>query len=199
MIIRAKLHWFRMLFVWRGSVLTRILPQLFTIITLAVLVLAAKSLYPALVPDLTPLPFTLLGIALAIFLSFRNSVSYDRFWEARKLWGAVLNESRTLARQQLTAVDVSQLQRQQLRGPQGSAPGPLSLPARFAWAASRYRLRLPDEPSAGAVDTPGAIATPSQTRRRAKDMRCQESTCGMTMTSAAATVPSLSRHPFSSA
>ncbi len=112
MIIRAKLHWFRMLFVWRGSVLTRILPQLFTIVMLAVLVLAAKWFYPALVPDLTPLPFTLLGIALAIFLSFRNSVSYDRFWEARKLWGAVLNESRALTRQQLTAVDVSQLQRQ---------------------------------------------------------------------------------------
>ncbi|MDX3774624.1 bestrophin family ion channel [Chromatiaceae bacterium AAb-1] len=107
MIVRPKLHWFRMLFVWRGSVLARILPQLFAIVTLAVVVVLLHRFYPEWLPDLTPLPFTLLGIALAIFLSFRNSVSYDRFWEARKLWGAVLNDSRSLARQQLSAADAS--------------------------------------------------------------------------------------------
>jgi putative membrane protein len=44
-------------------------------------------------------PFTLMGIALAIFLGFRNSVSYERFWEARKQWGALLNAARSLTRQ----------------------------------------------------------------------------------------------------
>jgi ion channel-forming bestrophin family protein len=113
MIIRPKLHWLRMLFVWRGSLLTRILPQLFILISLASIVVAVHHYCPDLLPDLTPLPFTLLGIALAIFLSFRNSVSYDRFWEARKLWGAVLNETRTLTRQQLTAADASDEQNRQ--------------------------------------------------------------------------------------
>ncbi len=113
MIVRPKLHWFRMLFVWRGSLLTRILPQLFTLVLLATLVVLIKHFYPHLLPDLTPIPFTLLGIALAIFLSFRNSVSYDRFWEARKLWGAVLNETRTLTRQQLTAADATDEQNRQ--------------------------------------------------------------------------------------
>lgn len=72
-----------------------------------------RHFYPGLLPDLTPIPFTLLGIALAIFLSFRNSVSYDRFWEARKLWGAVLNETRALTRQQLTVVDATDDQNRQ--------------------------------------------------------------------------------------
>jgi putative membrane protein len=40
-----------------------------------------------------------MGISLAIFLGFRNSVSYERFWEARKQWGNLLIGARSLARQ----------------------------------------------------------------------------------------------------
>lgn len=49
--------------------------------------------------QLNPGPFTLFGIALAIFLGFRNNVSYDRFWEGRKIWGSLLNTTRSLTRQ----------------------------------------------------------------------------------------------------
>ena len=45
-----------------------------------------------------------LATALAIFLGFRNSAGYDRWWEARKLWGRLVNASRTWARQTLTLV-----------------------------------------------------------------------------------------------
>lgn len=51
-------------------------------------------------------PFTLLGVPLGIFLGFRNNASYDRFWEGRKLWGSLVNTSRSLARQLTTFVDV---------------------------------------------------------------------------------------------
>lgn len=44
------------------------------------------------------------GTALAIFLAFRNSSAYDRWWEARKLWGALVNASRSFARQVMTSV-----------------------------------------------------------------------------------------------
>lgn len=50
-------------------------------------------------------PFSIvgtLGSALAIFLAFRNSSSYDRWWEARKIWGGIVNYSRTWARQSTT-------------------------------------------------------------------------------------------------
>ena len=36
MIVRPRQHWLRMLFIWRGSVLSRILPQLGTVTILAV-------------------------------------------------------------------------------------------------------------------------------------------------------------------
>ena len=105
MIIRPKLHWLRMLFVWRGSVVRRILPQLIVLVAMSVAVVVVDTLWPTLLHDLTPVPFTLLGIALAIFLSFRNSVSYDRFWEGRRLWGSMLNDTRSLARLYLSALD----------------------------------------------------------------------------------------------
>jgi putative membrane protein len=54
---------------------------------------------------LNPAPFTLFGIALALFLGFRNNASYDRFWEGRKLWGSLMNTGRALARQALTLAD----------------------------------------------------------------------------------------------
>ncbi|WP_462252198.1 bestrophin family protein [Ekhidna sp.] len=40
-------------------------------------------------------PVTILGGALAIFLGFRNNSAYDRWWEARKVWGGIVNASRT--------------------------------------------------------------------------------------------------------
>jgi ion channel-forming bestrophin family protein len=49
--------------------------------------------------SLTATPFTLIGLALSIFLGFRNTTAYDRFWEARKLWGSLVNTSRSLTRQ----------------------------------------------------------------------------------------------------
>jgi putative membrane protein len=37
----------------------------------------------------------LLGTAISILLSFKMNQSYDRWWEARKVWGAIVNDSRT--------------------------------------------------------------------------------------------------------
>jgi putative membrane protein len=53
---------------------------------------------------MTPIPFSLMGLALAIFLGFRNSTSYDRYWEGRKLWGELIVMCRSLTRQILTFV-----------------------------------------------------------------------------------------------
>lgn len=47
---------------------------------------------------ITPTPLAILGTALAILLGFRNNAAYDRWWEARRLWGNLLNECRALAR-----------------------------------------------------------------------------------------------------
>jgi putative membrane protein len=42
---------------------------------------------------------TLLGTAISLILGFRISQSYDRWWEARKIWGEIVNDSRSLVRQ----------------------------------------------------------------------------------------------------
>ena len=47
----------------------------------------------------------ILGTALSIILGFRNSSAYDRWWEARKIWGGVVNESRSYMRMALTIVN----------------------------------------------------------------------------------------------
>ena len=39
----------------------------------------------------------LLGIVLGLFLVFRTNTSYDRWWEGRKLWGSMVNNTRNLA------------------------------------------------------------------------------------------------------
>jgi putative membrane protein len=54
------------------------------------------------------LPFSIsaiLGSALAIFIAFRNNSSYSRWWEARTLWGGIINSSRVLARLVITFTD----------------------------------------------------------------------------------------------
>lgn len=42
------------------------------------------------------LPLTLLGTAVAFYVGFKNNQSYDRLWEARKIWGTFINNSRVL-------------------------------------------------------------------------------------------------------
>jgi putative membrane protein len=41
------------------------------------------------------LPISTIGIAVSFYLGFKNSQSYDRFWEGRKQWGAIVNLCRT--------------------------------------------------------------------------------------------------------
>jgi putative membrane protein len=52
-----------------------------------------------------------LGTAISLLLSFKLSQSYDRWWEARKVWGAIVNDSRTLVRQALSFTEDVELVR----------------------------------------------------------------------------------------
>lgn len=40
-------------------------------------------------------PISVIGIAVAFYLGFKNNSSYDRMWEARKIWGGIVNVSRS--------------------------------------------------------------------------------------------------------
>lgn len=98
MIIRDKPGLPQLLFAVRGSVLPHIAPALLGLMAAsAALVAVDHWLIP--LPDLAATPFSVLGVALSLFLGFRNNAAYDRWWEARKLWGGLLADQRSLARE----------------------------------------------------------------------------------------------------
>ncbi len=49
-------------------------------------------------------PLGTIGVAVAFYVGFKNSQSYDRFWEARKIWGGIVNVSRAWANQVISFV-----------------------------------------------------------------------------------------------
>lgn len=83
----------------RGSILQRIRTTLVLNVVLATLVTLVHGNLFTLKITVTPIPFTLIGLPLAIFLGFRNNTAYDRYWEARKLWGELVLRMRSLSRQ----------------------------------------------------------------------------------------------------
>lgn len=50
------------------------------------------------------IPLALYGSAIGIIVGFRNNSAYGRWWEARTLWGSIVNNSRSFARQVYTVV-----------------------------------------------------------------------------------------------
>ncbi len=49
----------------------------------------------------------ILGTIISLLLAFRSNQAYDRWWEARTLWGSIVNDSRSFARQVLSFIDTS--------------------------------------------------------------------------------------------
>lgn len=49
---------------------------------------------------------TILGTVISLLLAFRSNQAYDRWWEARVVWGSIVNDSRTFTRQVLAFVQV---------------------------------------------------------------------------------------------
>ncbi|MBX3273750.1 MAG: hypothetical protein KF729_26025 [Sandaracinaceae bacterium] len=62
-------------------------------------IVALHELFEARHLALPTLPLAVVGAALGIFVSFRTNTAYDRWWEGRKLWGRLINESRHWASQ----------------------------------------------------------------------------------------------------
>jgi putative membrane protein len=93
--------WFSHLFDVRGSLVREILGRVATCVLWAALVVAVHEIYRPTIFDLeiAETAHVLLGGALGLLLVFRTNASYDRFWEGRKLWGGIVNETRNLARQ----------------------------------------------------------------------------------------------------
>lgn len=78
-------------------------------------------------------PVSVLGIGVAFYLGFKNSASYDRTWEARKIWGGIVNSSRSFAASTISFIK---------NDPDGKIKKEL-IYRHIAWlTALRYQLRL---------------------------------------------------------
>lgn len=81
-------------------------------------------------------PVSIIGIAVAFYLGFKNNSSYDRLWEARKIWGAIVNDSRSFG-----AASISFIQ-----GEHQTAVQKELIYRHIAWlTALRHQLRLRKE------------------------------------------------------
>ena len=103
---------------------------------MSIIAIISYQWYERLGIHLTVAPFSLLGIAIAIFLGFRNSAGYNRFVEARNLWGTVLIAQRTLVRQLKNILPTESAAHQRL----------VSYLVAFSWSL-KHQLRKTD-PSA---------------------------------------------------
>ena len=102
MIVRPHPSAFGLLFILRGSILPAILPRLLAVLIVSAGVVWLHHASPNHLRDVTAAPFTLLGLALSIFLGFRNNACYERWWEGRKQWGQLVAETRSLVREFIT-------------------------------------------------------------------------------------------------
>ena len=81
-------------------------------------------------------PISIIGIAVAFYLGFKNNSSYDRTWEARKIWGGIVNNSRSFG----AAVDTF------VQGENQEEIKKELIYRHIAWlTALRYQLRLSRE------------------------------------------------------
>jgi putative membrane protein len=88
--------WLDHFFDIRGSLVKEIIARVLLCVGWSALVVWFHQVVrPVGIPSLL---HTLVGVALGLLLVFRTNASYDRFWEGRRLWGGIVNDSRNLVR-----------------------------------------------------------------------------------------------------
>lgn len=85
-------------------ILSKIKRELVYVALLAIAVLFVTNMYEHLLPEMPLTIPAFIGTAISILLSFKLNQSYDRWWEARKVWGSIVNDSRSFVIQLQTLV-----------------------------------------------------------------------------------------------
>lgn len=97
MIVKDQPSAFSLFVVMNGSVVPQIIYKIiaFTLLSLGIMLFDGHI---AALPHISPTALSVFGIALSLFLGFRNNAAYERWWEARKLWGGIIADVRNLAK-----------------------------------------------------------------------------------------------------
>ncbi len=115
MIVRDRPRAHELLFALRGSIVPLIAPGVVGLMAFAAAMVWAHRRFD-LFPVIDGIGFTVFGVALSLFLGFRNNAAYDRWWEARRLWGGLLADMRSFAREVDIFVADAALRAQLLNG-----------------------------------------------------------------------------------
>ncbi len=91
---------------WSGSVTPRILSSLLLMTCYCLLIVALDQYWRPL-PHLDVTPFEYTGVVLGLVLVFRTNAGHERWWEARKLWGGIVNQSRNIVIEALNYTNCS--------------------------------------------------------------------------------------------
>ncbi len=149
MIVRSRPGPLEILFAINGSILPRVVGRLALTVVITVAAVMLHRERPDLPVHLAAAPFALIGLALSIFMSFRNNACYDRWWEARKLWGELIIAVRSFIRQ--TALLPEERRTPMLNGVGGFVFG-LAARLRDRDEAGEIARWTPVEPAPHAVD-----------------------------------------------
>ncbi len=96
-------RWSSQLLAIHGSIAPKIILRVVLVVLWsAAIVLVHRKVQPVGIPSTV---HTLVGLALGLLLVFRTNASYERFWEGRKAWGRIVNDSRNLARAARTLLE----------------------------------------------------------------------------------------------
>ena len=104
MIVRKNPTFLTLFLITKGSIVPKVAPKIAFFIALSVIIL---------VLDHTGVPIihinfqaaSIFGLALSLFLGFRNNAAYERWWEARTLWGHLIADIRGLGRETSASAD----------------------------------------------------------------------------------------------
>ena len=82
-----------------GYIFNKVKYELIYVLLIGLAVYFIKTTFTEVIPEIPLAIPTFLGTAISVILSFKLSQSYDRWWEARKIWGSIVNDSRNLVMQ----------------------------------------------------------------------------------------------------
>jgi ion channel-forming bestrophin family protein len=80
-------------------ILNKIKLEIMYVLLIAIVVYYFTEKFKTIIPEMPLSIPAFLGTAISVILSFKLNQSYDRWWEARKIWGAIVNESRSFVLQ----------------------------------------------------------------------------------------------------
>ena len=90
-------NWLALLVMFNGSVFRSILSRIVIFTLLSAVIAGLHQTHFINLKDIPSTPWAVVGVALGLLLVFRTNTAYDRFWEGRKLWGEITNQTRLLS------------------------------------------------------------------------------------------------------